>query len=162
MPMPRLTTVPAIGVRPPTAPSPSTASTASYLTGATNEELAVGGGVEAVVGGFVIDPGNSPGQSLYFRGFETLVYTSGVAPESRIRLYDRGAPLTPTAGTLVAELINTTVQNNPFTAVTAAFLLDPTTPSLGTLVDALRMYEIRALFDDADSLLVRWAGLEIY
>lgn len=135
---------------------------ASYLTGATNEELTVGGGVEAVVGGFVFDPTQSPGRSFYFRGFETLVYTAGAAPVSRIRLYDRGAPLSPTAGTLVAELVNTTVQNNPYTQVSAAFLLDPTTPSLGTIVDALRMYEIRALFDDADSLLVRWACLEIY
>lgn len=158
----RLNTVPAFGVR---APSGGTSGggdcAASYLTGATNEELTVGGGVEAVVGGFVFDPAQAPNRDLFFRTFETLVYTAGVAPESRIRLYDRGAPLSPTAGTLVAELVNTSVQNNPFTQVSAGLLLDPTTPSLGTIVDALRMYEIRALFDDADSLLVRWAGLEI-
>jgi hypothetical protein len=156
------TTVPAFGVRAPSSGGSGGSTGASYLTGATNEELTVGGGVEAVVGGFVFDPTQSPGRSVYFRGFETLVYTAGAAPESRIRLYDRGAPLSPTAGTLVAELVNTTVQNNPYTQVSAAFLLDPTTPSLGTIVDALRMFEIRALFDDADSLLVRWSGLEIY
>lgn len=159
--MNRLTTVPAIGVRQAATSSPSGSAGASYLSGVTNEEITAVG-VETVVGGFVFDPTQSPGRSAYFRGFETLVYTAGVAPESRIRLYDRGAPLAPTAGTLVAELVNTTVQNNPFTQASSAFLLDPTTPSLGTLVDAPRMYEIRALFTDADSLLVRWAGLEIY
>lgn len=139
----------------------SGAAGASYLTGATNEESITAGGTEVVVGGFVFDPGESPGRSAYFRAFETLVYTAGASPLSRVRLYDRGAPGSPTAGTLVAELTNSGNVNVPYTSVTAAFLLDPTTPSLGVIVDAVRMYEIRVLFTDADSLLVRWAGLEI-
>lgn len=135
---------------------------ASYLTGATNEESVTPGGTEVVVGGFVFDPGESPGRSAYFRAFETLVYTAGASPTSRVRLYDRGAPGTPTAGTLVAELTNSGNVNVPYTQVSAAFTTDPTTPSLGVIVDAVRMYEIRVLFTDADSLLVRWAGLEIH
>lgn len=137
------------------------AAGASYLAGATNEESTTAGGTEVVVGGFVFDPGDSPGRSVFFREYDTLVYTTGALPTARVRLYDRGAPLSPTAGTLVAELVNPGNVNVPFTSITAAFLLDPTTPSLGTIVDALRMYEIRVNFVDADSLLVRWAGLEI-
>lgn len=136
---------------------------ASYLTGATNEESLTGGGTEVVVGGFVYSPAHAHGMghATRFRAFETLVYTSGSSPTARVRLYDRGAPGAPTAGTLVAELTNSGNVNVPYTQLSAAFATDPTTPSLGVIVDAVRMYEIRVLFTDADSLLVRWAGLEI-
>lgn len=140
---------------------PPGAVEASYLAGATNEEVTTGGNVEVVVGGFVFDPTQSPTRFAYFRGFQTLVYTTGASPSSRIRLYDRGAPGTPTAGTLVSELLNALMVNIPYTQVDGPLATDPTTPSLGTIVAEERMYEIRALFEGGDSMLVRWAGLEI-
>ena len=132
---------------------------ASYqLTGATNEELTTG--VQSVVGGFVFDA--SASTSRVFRSLWTLVQIPpGTPPTATISLWDRGAPGSPAAGVQVSTLTGTSI-NVPESQDSPALATDPTTPSLGVMVAALRMYEIRAEWSGpASSLIVRWAGLEV-
>lgn len=130
----------------------------SQLTGATNEELT--SGVQTVVGGFVFDA--SLYTSCVFRAYWTLVQLPPASPPiATISLWDRGAPGSPAAGVQIATLFDSTV-NLPVSLDSAPFTTDPTTPSLGVMVAALRMYEIRAEWSaQANSLVVRWAGLEV-
>ena len=130
----------------------------SQLTGATNEELT--SGVQAVVGGFVFDA--SLYTSRVFRGYWTLVQSPPDSPPgATISLWDRGAPGSPAAGVQIETLFDPTV-NVPVSLDSAPFTTDPTTPGPGVMVAALRMYEIRAEWSGpANSLVVRWAGLEV-
>lgn len=138
----------------------------TVITGALNEEI-VTSGVEIVIGGFIFDPTiYAAGSTIRFRNLLTIVQTGfGLGFPNAVRLYDRGAPGTPEAGTLRATVFAGFTSNVP---VVAQLALTPTGApgvDLGEIFNSERMYELRAFATldtlPGDALIVRWSGLEV-
>lgn len=124
---------------------------ATVITGAL-DAVAEPDNVEVVVGGFFWNPALFTAPTVVFRFYGVVVDPNLTSATAELRLYDRGAPGTPIAGTLIATGV-----------LTAANV--PSVDGAGVvLAGGVRMYELRLVRvggDGAASAIVRWGGVEV-
>lgn len=117
---------------------------------------------EAVIGGFgAFDPSQytSPTVSLEV----TALFSPGSSGTARVRLYDMGTRVSPTAGTLCGEVVFTVSDEGVLTCRTTALSFG-VSPDTDTIVNAERVYELRAILSGAtpgDAMLVDNATLVV-
>jgi hypothetical protein len=132
----------------------------SHITGATYEETTLLG-VEELVGGLVFNPAAYPSPSIILQLYGVLRIAQ--AGTGELRLYDMGAPGSPTPDLLVATAVlpNGSAGSNTRANVALTPVAVPAAP--GEIYDAERMYELRLIMVggilDTDSVLCLWGGI---